>query len=127
VPEKVDLQVQLPRAACGPRLARWVMRSWFAGSGADVGLADAELLVSELVTNALVHGEGHIILRACLDEDRLLVEVIDQRSTFKRQLWRRDGEQTGRWGLDLVKDISSRWGANEGMTHVWFELEQLRT
>ena len=71
-------------------------------------------------------GEGRIILRACLDEDRLLVEVVDQRSTFKRQLGRRGREQTGRWGLDIVEDISSRWGANEAMTQVWFELEQLR-
>jgi hypothetical protein len=126
VSDRVDLEVQLPRATCGPRLARWVMRSWFSGATTGGLVADAELLVSELVSHALADGEGSIILRAGRDEDRLLVEVIDQRSTFRRQLWRNDIEATGRLGLDIVKDISSRWGANETMTHVWFELEPLR-
>jgi anti-sigma regulatory factor (Ser/Thr protein kinase) len=103
------------------------MRSWCAGGIGDGLLADAEVLVSELVTNALVHGGGRIILRACLDEDRLLVEVIDQHSELKRELGRSGVEQAGGWGLGIVEDISSRWGANEAMTHVWFELEQLRT
>jgi anti-sigma regulatory factor (Ser/Thr protein kinase) len=65
------------------------MRSWCAGGIGEGLLADAEVLVSELVTNALVHGGGRIVLRACLDEDRLLVEVIDQHSQFKRELGRR--------------------------------------
>jgi len=127
VSERVDLEVGLPHAPCGPQLARWVMRSWCA-DGIEVGLlADAELLVSELVTNALVHGGGRLILRVCLDEDRLLVEVCDRRSEFKGKLWRSDVGKTGGWGMGIVRDLSSRWGANDAMTHVWFELEQLPT
>ena len=41
-------------------------------------LQTAKLLTSELVTNALLHGEGSITLLASLEEDRLLVEVIDE-------------------------------------------------
>ncbi|MCA1679379.1 MAG: ATP-binding protein, partial [Actinobacteria bacterium] len=85
------------------------------------------MLVSELVTNALVHGGGRLILRMCLDEDRLLVEVCDRRSEFKGKLLRSDVGQTGGWGMGIVRDLSSRWGANDAMTHVWFELEQLPT
>lgn len=126
VSERVDLEVGLPHATRGPQLARWVIRSWCA-DGIEGGLlADAELLVSELVTSALVHGVGRLMLRVCLDEDRLLVEVRDQRSEFKGKLWRSDVGQTGGW-MDFVRDLSSRWGANEAMTHVWFELEQLPT
>lgn len=64
------------------------MRSWCAVGIDGALLAEAEVLVSELVTRALVHGGGRIILRACLDQDQLLVEVIDQHPQFKRELWR---------------------------------------
>ncbi|HEX8159436.1 MAG TPA: ATP-binding protein [Solirubrobacteraceae bacterium] len=87
-------------------------------------LADAELLVSELTSNAILHGKGQTItLRAWLDEDRLLVEVVDDGSGFEHELRRKDFEQVGGWGLELVEDVSSRWGVREGTTHVWFELE----
>jgi hypothetical protein len=127
VSDKVDLEVALPRATCGPQLARWVIRSWCAGHIDGGLLADAEVLVSELVTNALVHAGGRIILRACLDEDRLLAEVIDQHCEHKPNLARTDVEHTRERGLGIVEDISSRCGTNEAMTHVWFELQQLRT
>lgn len=81
-------------------------------------------MVSELVTNALRHGHGGITLRACLDADRLLVEVIDDGSGFERDLRRRDFRDVGGWGLEIVEDASSRWGVHEGTTHVWFELER---
>ncbi len=58
-----------------------------------------------------------------LDEDRLLVEVVDEGSGFERGLRRSDFEQIGGWGLDIVEEVSSRWGVHEGTTHVWFELE----
>jgi anti-sigma regulatory factor (Ser/Thr protein kinase) len=85
-------------------------------------LCDAELIVSELVTNALLHGEGPITMRVCLNEDSLVVRVIDQGAGFERRLHRGDRAQIGRWGLKIVEDISSRWGVHEGTAHVWFEL-----
>lgn len=79
--EKVDLQVELPRVHGTPQLARWVLRSWCTGRlGANL-LADAQLTVTELTTNALSHGQGHITLRVYLDEDHLFVQVIDQGAT----------------------------------------------
>jgi anti-sigma regulatory factor (Ser/Thr protein kinase) len=123
VPGKVDLEVELSRATVAPRDARRALRSWCADRVETDLLVDAELLVSELVTNALRHGQGHIILRASLDDDRLLVEVIDEGSGFERKLHRVDFEQVGGWGLDIVDDVASRWGVHEGTTHVWFELE----
>lgn len=86
-------------------------------------LVDAELLVSELATNAMVHGQGQITLRAHLDDDHLLVELVDDGSGFERELRRKDFSQVGGWGLGIVDDVASRWGVHEGTTHVWFELE----
>ena len=122
--EKVDLEVELPRANAAPGLARRAMRRLCADRIEGDLLADAELLVSELTSNASLHGKGQTItLRAWLDEDRLLVEVVDDGSGFEHELRRKDFEQVGGWGLELVEDVSSRWGVREGTTHVWFELE----
>ena len=62
-------------------------------------LDDARLMVSELASNALVHGDGPITLRACLDANRLMVEVVDQGGGFERELRQRDFQQVGGWGL----------------------------
>jgi len=79
--EKVDLQVELPRVHGTPQLARWVLRSWCTGRLDANLLADAQLTVTELTTNALSRGQGHITLRVYLDEDHLFVQVIDQGAT----------------------------------------------
>jgi len=123
VSEKVDLAVELPRAVCAAHLARWAVRSWCADLIEADLLTDAELLVSELTANALVHGQGHIGLRAQLDEKRLLVGVIDEGSEFERDLRSEGFQQIAGWGLCMVEDLSTRWGVHEGHTHVWFELE----
>ncbi len=122
--DEADLEVSLPRARSAPELARRAVRRWGAERvEADV-LEKAELLVSELATNAISHGRGEIALRASLDEDRLLVEVIDGGTGFERRLRRDAAGEAGGWGLGMVEDLSSRWGVHEGTTHVWFEIER---
>jgi anti-sigma regulatory factor (Ser/Thr protein kinase) len=121
---KADVDVRLQRERCAPTDARHALRRSYSGDVDPDLLADAELLVGELVSNAVLHGRGTIILRARLDDDRLFVEVIDEGSGFERELRRHDFEQLGGWGLDIVDDIASRWGVHEGTTHVWFELER---
>jgi anti-sigma regulatory factor (Ser/Thr protein kinase) len=122
--DEVELEVKLPCAETAPAVARHTLRRSYADHvDADL-LADAELLVSELASNALRHGRGEITLRARLDEDRLVVEVIDGGSGFERALRHRAFEDVGGWGLEIVEDVASRWGVHEGTTHVWFELER---
>jgi anti-sigma regulatory factor (Ser/Thr protein kinase) len=87
-------------------------------------LHQAKLLASELLTNAVLHGEGKIVLRAHLDEDRLLVEVIDEGHGFEHAVRKGDFADLSGRGLWIVDAESSRWGIHEGTTHVWFELER---
>jgi anti-sigma regulatory factor (Ser/Thr protein kinase) len=104
-----------------PGVARRSLAACFESTiGADM-LTLAKLLTSELVTNAVVHGQGRITLSAQADDERLLVEVEDEGAGFERAVTRR-AEDPGGWGLGLVESESSRWGAYEGNTHVWFEL-----
>jgi anti-sigma regulatory factor (Ser/Thr protein kinase) len=122
--EEVELEVKLPRAETAPAVARQTLRRSYRDRLDPDLLGDAELLVSELASNALRHGRGQITLRARLDDDRLLVEVIDEGSGFERALRHRDFGDVGGWGLEIVEDVASRWGVHEGTTHVWFELER---
>ncbi|MGM9382439.1 SpoIIE family protein phosphatase [Streptomyces antibioticus] len=81
-----------------------------------------ELLVSELVTNALRYGEGEIRLRLLLDRT-LVCEVWDAGLVQPRRRRARDTDEGGR-GLQLVGLLSAAWGSRRtprGKT-VWFEL-----
>ena len=99
-------------------LAREALESW----GLE-GLVDTtELLVSELVTNALRYGEGEIRLRLLLDRT-LVCEVWDGNLVQPRRRRARDTDEGGR-GLQLVGLLSAGWGSRRtphGKT-VWFEL-----
>ena len=81
------------------------------------------LLVSEVATNALVHGSGQVRVRVRPTRSGLRVEVHDGDATLpsRRQATPRD--EGGR-GIALVDALSSGWGAErtpDGKT-VWFEV-----
>ncbi|MBV9026321.1 MAG: SpoIIE family protein phosphatase [Streptomycetaceae bacterium] len=94
------------------------LEGWGLGELADT----SELLVSELVTNALRYGEGDIRLRLLLDRT-LVCEVWDSGLVQPRRRRARDTDEGGR-GLQLVSLLSEGWGTRRtphGKT-VWFEL-----
>jgi anti-sigma regulatory factor (Ser/Thr protein kinase) len=119
-----DFEIDLPRASDAPWIARHSMADWLGGALHGEQLQTAKLLTSELVTNAVLHGRGRIVLRARLDEDRLLVEVLDEGKGFEHEARRRSFEDLDGRGLLIVDAEASRWGIQEGTTHVWFELER---
>jgi serine phosphatase RsbU (regulator of sigma subunit) len=84
---------------------------------------DAALVVSELVTNALLHGGGCTGVAAGAIEGGLRIEVRDG-SRVPPMLGRpSDDSLTGR-GLRLVASLSARWGSDpeDGGKVVWAEL-----
>ena len=120
----VPIEVELPRDPIAASRARRLLDELSAGRLDANQLDRSKLLVSELVNNAVLHGQGKITLRADLDEDRVRVEVIDEGSGFERVVRDNALSHIGGWGLTLVETESSRWGVHEGTTHVWFEIEQ---
>lgn len=112
----------LPRDLAAPGAARRAVEQWFGALLDPDDLERVKLLTSELVTNAVVHGVGKITLHARLDDDRVLVEVVDEGHGFERTLHKRDFDEVGGRGLAIVDAEASRWGIHEGTTHVWFEL-----
>ncbi|MEU0134115.1 SpoIIE family protein phosphatase [Streptomyces sp. NPDC006296] len=113
---------QLPRELRSVGRARELARVQLTAWGLDELVDTTELLVSELVTNALRYGEGEIRLR--LLRDRTLVcEVWDAGLVQPRRRRARDTDEGGR-GLQLVGLLSAAWGSRRtprGKT-VWFEL-----
>jgi anti-sigma regulatory factor (Ser/Thr protein kinase) len=117
------LTVEFDRARTAPRQARIALARFDHGLP-DQRLQDAELLLSELVTNAVKYGDGgDVSVHFERDDGCFRTEVVDQGDGFIRKLRNRDDLYTpGGWGLPLVETLSDRWGAHEGSTHVWFEL-----
>jgi anti-sigma regulatory factor (Ser/Thr protein kinase) len=114
--------VDLPRTPRAPGQARAVLDDL---SGLDPSrVADAKLLVSELVTNSVKYGgdgQVRLVVRS-EDSGRLRIEVVDHGSGFVPQPRDRPSTEVGGWGLHLVESLTDRWGVHEGSTHVWFEM-----
>jgi len=88
------------------------------------GLSDVvELLVSEVVTNALRYGIAPFGLRMTRDAASVMIEVSDGNPTVPRLRNVQVGDEGGR-GLHLVDELSNDWGVRshpQGKT-VWFTL-----
>jgi anti-sigma regulatory factor (Ser/Thr protein kinase) len=100
------------------------VREWAQGllTGLDRdSLADAVLVLDELVSNALCHGVGPVRVRLVRDAGHLRVEVTDASPWPARP---RQPDLDGGRGLLLVDACSRRWGQwrhDTGKT-VWAEL-----
>ncbi|MFC8951211.1 ATP-binding protein [Streptomyces sp. NPDC057101] len=125
------LQVQLevgPDPAEVGRARRWA-RSRLAGSGieADEPLAETlVLLISELVTNAVVHTGCPAVLRMLFAaEGGVRVEVADTSDRPPRPR-HAEGEDTNGRGLELVDGLADRWGWEpEGVgKSIWCEVDR---
>src|SRR3954471_6547829 len=84
--------------------------------------ADFNLLVSELVNNAVVHGTGRIELQAERRGGALWAQVSDDGPGFEAALSAVKHPRAGGWGLHLLDALAERWGMAESSTRVWFEL-----
>jgi anti-sigma regulatory factor (Ser/Thr protein kinase) len=119
-----SLEVELPRQREAPRVARQLLAERFGTSLTAEELDTVRLLVSELVTNAVLHGHGQITMKAQVGDAQVRVDVIDGGSGFERHVRHTGFDALGGRGLQIVESESSRWGISEGTTHVWFELER---
>ena len=116
-----ELSIRLPRDRAAVSAAREAICSSFDGLGRKQS-SDLTLVVSELVSNAVVHGRGRITLTLRFDDGHIEGEVIDAGEGFERQMRKRRADDFGGHGLAIVEALCTRWGVHGGTTHVWFEL-----
>jgi serine phosphatase RsbU (regulator of sigma subunit)/anti-sigma regulatory factor (Ser/Thr protein kinase) len=122
--------VHLPGEAVAPRLARAFLRETLRGWAVEEEtLEAAELCVSELVTNAVIHTGTAAELTTQLDPEFLTVLVRDGGTSGSVQLSADPDDPlmiSGR-GLGLVDAVATAWAAEESAdgTTVWFEIERV--
>jgi anti-sigma regulatory factor (Ser/Thr protein kinase) len=125
----IDLRlVSRPEAVRRARLAL----DDLVGVASEASLEDARLLVSELVTNSIRHGNlvtgQEIELRVDIDGDALRVEVRDPGGGFELQPRVAGSQEDSGWGLYLVGRLAERWGvSSDGSTMIWFEIPLRRS
>ena len=120
--KQIALERRLAADDDAPRHARDLAAEMIDRLGAGTERSeDLALIVSELVTNALLHGEGHVALRLHGSSRQIRVEVADDGTTAFA--WPDPGRD-GHWGLDLVGAFSERAGVvRTPATLVWCELD----
>lgn len=115
---KIDPQPQ------GPAQARRIIAEELASRLSDPLLDDIKLMVSELVTNGIVHGttlaEDPMMLDLCVNGD-VRCGVLGHGPGFFAKRTGQD-EPTGGWGLRVVEQLADRWGmeCSPDRTEVWF-------
>lgn len=116
----------MPARPASVPAARRALREWLAQAGLSDRSEAAELALSEVVTNALVHAGTPVDLAVRYDPGRpgwLRVEVTDGSAQLPRPARLPRGAGTGR-GLALLDRTVDRWGAERTGAGkvVWFEI-----
>jgi anti-sigma regulatory factor (Ser/Thr protein kinase) len=127
-----SLRIELSRDEDAPATARAAVSEWCPDiAGGAPRRETLLLLVSELVTNAVLHSQGPadapIRVSTRVEDERVHVEVTDAGKRFTRASHELPipGARTtiGGYGLYVVDRAASRWGVDRaGGTRVWFEI-----
>ena len=120
--QRFEHDTQSARAA--RRFVTQILTDWDNDEG---DLTDTvTLLVSELVTNAVIHGGSDVEVSVRLTPSAARVEVTDTSATGIAPRDAADDEDSGR-GLALVESLARRWGVRPGRgggKTVWFEVDR---
>jgi anti-sigma regulatory factor (Ser/Thr protein kinase) len=120
------LEVVVASGLDAPAAARAAVTAWLSPQVADQVLDDAQLLVSELVTNSVRHAQlaAGATVRVSVEicDGFVRLEVEDPGDVALGAV-APDREHGGGFGLFLVEALAQRWGSkHEGTTCVWAEL-----
>jgi serine/threonine-protein kinase RsbW len=121
-------EIAIPSSSSAPGAARMVVARCLTGLVSQEILLDAQLLVSEVVTNSLRHGDLNdadtVLVRVYLAADTVRLEIVNPGTAGAVTARSPDrGSRGGGFGLDLVDQLTASWGVtrNDG-TNVWFEM-----
>jgi DNA-binding NarL/FixJ family response regulator len=120
---KAGLNADTSSAGQARRFVDEVLSRWRCDSVLD----DVQLLVSELVTNAVVHAGSDVEVAVRLLTDAVRIEVVDQGPMGSLRVTKPAHDAESGRGLLLVETLASAWGVEEieGGKSVWFEVPRL--
>lgn len=105
-----EYSIQIPHDPIGVGVARGALRLILRAHGLGELLVNAELLASELVTNAHEHSTGPASLRVKWAYKTLRLTVWDTNPEPPKPLACGEYSEGGR-GLGIVEELADRWGA----------------
>jgi anti-sigma regulatory factor (Ser/Thr protein kinase) len=105
-----------PQAGREARAAVAALAEWLGPARTE----DARLLLTELAANAVMHGQGSILLSVEIADGRARFSVYDDGQAEPHV--RPEPGPDGGWGLRIVDRLADRWGVTRPGTRVWFEL-----
>jgi anti-sigma regulatory factor (Ser/Thr protein kinase) len=114
------------RLTCNPLTpgrARHEIAASLASLGCDQRIGDIELVISELVTNAVLHASSEVEVSVAVEREETTIEVSDQGEGSPVVATVAADDEYGR-GLNLVQSLSEDWGTRrrpDGTT-VWCRL-----
>ena len=110
-----------------PSLARHFIRTVLADHCDTHTIYAAELMVSELVTNAVVHAVSDVEVQVESSPRRTRIEISDEGVEWVLTAGIRDDAAERGRGLTIVAACALRWGRHlsDGRTTVWFEVRGL--
>jgi serine/threonine-protein kinase RsbW len=121
--------LRIPGGDDAPKRARKSVRAQLDGRVSATTAWKASLIISELVTNCVVHAkvgpDRALSLEVLSLDDRLRIIVLDPGSGQIPQMLPRDLETTGGLGLVVVDELCESWGVDDdrdGPTCVWCDL-----
>lgn len=114
VPDEEARWVEWCRRIGAAKLRRWSMPGL---------VEDARVLTSELVTNALEHGDGRsdIVVRFVIVTDRFVI-AVDDGSPGKALVRQADAEDEAGRGMLLVAALATQWGVSPDGSITWCSL-----
>ncbi|MCW3039495.1 MAG: Histidine kinaselike ATPase domain [Solirubrobacterales bacterium] len=107
--EQYLLDLDLPPADDAPQLARQALAARLGQILSESELIDAQIIASELVTNAVQHGHGPIALRVQATQHELIVQVEDHRGQAAAALAEQPSKALVR---QLFASAGARWGTD---------------
>jgi anti-sigma regulatory factor (Ser/Thr protein kinase) len=109
-----------PFAVASVPVARHWARRVLSGWGLDT--SDAELVLNEMITNAVTHGSGDVHADLTRLSNGVRLEVHDQGGAGPVVHRHAGHHQAGGRGIDLISRVATNWGWNKpaaGGTTVW--------
>ena len=118
---RTSLELDPRSSAAARRFVEETLRRWEC----DAVLDTVNLLVSELVTNSVVHAASAPDVAVLLRPRTVRIEVSDRTAVVPEARALQDEDTSGR-GLAMVEMLSSAWGVDptpQGKT-IWFEIDR---
>jgi anti-sigma regulatory factor (Ser/Thr protein kinase) len=116
--------LDLPPEPTSATVARRVTRKHLAVACPSEAVEVAALLVTELVSNAVLHARTAIVVAVDCTPGRVSIRVADQSAALPRRRTYGSNASTGR-GIALVDELATAWGVERSLhgKEVWCEIE----